>query len=106
MKFNSLVEAKISTSSNIDSKLLRKLKVLTKKPITVYEKSGKRYEKRILSIKYKKSDDFSFTLFFKFEGGLPVKRFVTDDDVSPSISQILGVSCKCIEFDFHDVEVK
>ncbi|WP_428324537.1 tRNA pseudouridine(54/55) synthase Pus10 [Nitrosopumilus sp.] len=106
LKFNSLVEAKISTSSNIDSKLLRKLKNLTKKPIAIYEKSGKRSEKRVLSIKYKKSDDTSFTLFFKFEGGLPVKRFVTGNDVSPGISQILDVSCKCLEFDFHDVEVK
>ena len=106
LKFNSLVEAKISASSKINSKLLPKLKNLTKKPITVYEKSGKRSEKEILSIKYKKHDDMSFTLFFKFEGGLPVKRFVTGDDVSPGISQILGVSCKCVEFDFHDVEVK
>ena len=106
LKFNSLVEAKIYTSSKIDSKLLQKLKNLTKKPITVYEKSGKRSEKKILSIKYKKHDDTFFTIFFRFEGGLPVKRFVTGDDVSPGISQTLGVSCKCAEFDFHDVEIK
>ena len=106
LKFNSLVEAKISTSSKIDSKLLQKLKILPKNPIAVYEKSGKRSEKKILSIKYKKHDDTSFTLFFKFEGGLPVKRFVTGDDVSPGISQTLGMPCKCVEFDFHDVEVK
>ncbi len=106
LKFNSLVEAKISTSSKINSNLLRKLKTLTKKPVAVYEKSGNRSEKKILSVKYKKQGDTSFTLFFKFEGGLPVKRFVTGDDVSPGVSQILRVSCKCIGFDFHDVEVK
>lgn len=106
LKFNSLVEAKISTSSKINSNLLQKLKNLTKNPIIVYEKSGKRSEKNIISIKYKKQDDTSFTLIFKFEGGLPVKRFVTGDDVSPGISQTLGISCKCIEFDFHDVDVK
>lgn len=106
LKFNSLVEAKISASAKIDSKLLQKLKTLTKTPIVVYEKSGKRSEKKLFSIKYKKHDDTSFTLFFKFEGGLPVKRFVTGDDVSPGISQTLGVSCKCLEFDFHDVAVK
>lgn len=106
LKFNSLVEAKITTSSKIDSKLLQKLKNLIENPIAVYEKSGKRSEKKILYIKYKKNSDTSFTLFFKFEGGLPVKRFVTGDDVSPGISQILGMSCKCLEFDFHDVEVK
>lgn len=106
LKFNSVVEAKISTSSKIDSKLLQKLKNLTENPITVYEKSGKRSEKKILSIKYKKHNDTSFTLFFKFEGGLPVKRFVTGDDVSPGVSQTIGVSCQCVEFDFHDIEVK
>ena len=106
LKFNSLVEAKISTSSKIESKLLQKLKNLTKTPITVYEKSGKRSEKKILSIKHKKHNDMSFTLFFKFEGGLPVKRFITGDDVSSGISQTLGISCKCLEFDFHNIEVK
>jgi len=106
LKFNSLVEAKISTSSKIDSKLLEKLKNLIKNPVVVHEKSGKRSEKRIFSIKSKKHDDNSFRLFFKFEGGLPVKRFVTGGDVSPGISQTLGISCKCLEFDFHDVEVK
>ncbi|QDI88429.1 pseudouridine synthase [Candidatus Nitrosopumilus sp. SW] len=106
LKFNSSVEAKISTSSKIDSKLLQKLKNLTQNPIVVYEKSGKRSEKKIFSIKHKKHDDTSFTLFFKFEGGLPVKRFVTGDDVSPGISQTLNIPCKCLEFDFHDVEVK
>lgn len=106
LKFNSLTETIIATSSKIDSNLLRKLKILTKKPVVVYEKSGKRSEKRIHSIKYKKRDDNLFTLFFKFEGGLPVKRFVAGDDVTPGISQILGMSCKCREFDFHDVEVK
>ena len=106
LKFYSLVEAKISTSSKIDSRLLQKLKNLTKTPIVVYEKSGKRSEKKILSIKYKKHNDSSFTLFFKFEGGLPVKRFVTGDDVSPGISQTLDMSCKCVEFDFHDIEVQ
>ncbi|KAF6244830.1 tRNA pseudouridine(54/55) synthase Pus10 [Nitrosopumilus sp. b2] len=106
LKFNSLVEAKISASSKIDSKLLQKLKTLTENPVIVYEKSGKRTEKKIFSIKYKKQNDHLFTLFFKFEGGLPVKRFVAGDDVSPGISQILDISCKCLEFDFYDVEVK
>ncbi|AJM92956.1 tRNA pseudouridine(54/55) synthase Pus10 [Nitrosopumilus piranensis] len=106
LKFNSLVEAKISASLKIDSKLLQKLKTLTENPVIVYEKSGKRTEKKIFSIKYKKQNDHLFTLFFKFEGGLPVKRFVAGDDVSPGISQILDISCKCLEFDFYDVEVK
>ncbi|MBL7001448.1 MAG: pseudouridine synthase [Nitrosopumilus sp.] len=106
LKFNSLIEVKISTEDEIDSKNLKKLNDLAKHPIVVYEKSGKRSEKKVFSVKYKKNSKNTFTLFIKTEGGLPVKRFVNSDDVSPGISQILNMSCKCQEFDFLDVEVQ
>lgn len=105
-KFNSSIKAKISTDDKIDSKNLKKLKDLQKNSIVVYEKSGKRSEKKIFSIKYKKNSSNNFTLFIKAEGGLPIKRFVNGDDVSPGISQILNTSCKCQEFDFLDIEVQ
>jgi tRNA pseudouridine synthase 10 len=105
LKFNSLIELKISTEDEIDSKNLKKLKDLLKHPIVVYEKSGKRSEKKIFSMKYKKNSGNTFTLFIQAEGGLPVKRFVHGDDVSPGISQILNTSCVCQEFDFHDIKI-
>jgi len=106
LKFNSSIELKISTEDEIDSKNLKKLKDLQKHPIVVYEKSGKRSEKKIFSVKYKKNSSNAFTLFIIAEGGFPVKRFVNSDDVSPGISQILNTSCKCQEFDFLDIKVK
>ena len=105
LKFNSLIELKISTNDEIDSKNLKKLKDLLKHPVVVYEKSGKRLEKKISSIKYKKNSKHSFTLFIRAEGGLPVRRFVNSDDVSPGISQILNTSCVCNEFDFLEIVV-
>jgi tRNA pseudouridine synthase 10 len=105
LKFRSLIEVKISTEDEIDSKNLKKLKDLLKHPIVVYEKSGKRSEKKIFSMKYKKNSGNNFTLFIQAEGGLPVKRFVHGDDVSPGISQILNTSCVCQEFDFHDIKI-
>ena len=105
LKFNSSIELKISTEDEIDSKNLKKLKDLQKHPIVIYEKSGKRSEKKIFSIKYKKNSRNTFTLFITAEGGLPVKRFVNSDDVSPGISQILNTSCICQEFDFLDIIV-
>ena len=69
-------------------------------------KSGKRSEKKIFVVKYKKNSSNTFTLFIIAEGGFPVKRFVNSDDVSPGISQILNTSCKCQEFDFLDIKVK
>ena len=106
LKFNSSIEVKISTEDKIDSKNLKKLKDLQKSPVVVYEKSGKRSEKKVFSVKYRKNSSNAFTLFIKAEGGLPVKRFVNSDDVSPGISQILNTSCMCQEFDFLDIEVQ
>ncbi len=106
LKFNSSIEVKISTGDKIDSKNLKKLKDIQKHPVVVYEKSGKRSEKKIFSVKYKKNSSNTFTLFIKAEGGLPIKRFVNSDDVAPGISQILNISCMCQEFDFLDIEVQ
>jgi len=106
LKFNSSIEVKISTDYKIDSKNLKKLKDLKKSTVVVYEKSGKRSEKKVFSVKYRKNSSNEFTLFIKAEGGLPVKRFVNSDDVSPGISQILNTSCMCQEFDFLDIEVQ
>jgi tRNA pseudouridine synthase 10 len=105
LKFYSSIKIKISTESKIDSKNLKKLKDLTTNPIVIYEKSGKRTEKKLSFVKYTKNSSNTFTLFVKAEGGLPIKRFVHSDDVSPGISQILDISCMCQEFDFLDIEV-
>ncbi|KAF6246561.1 pseudouridine synthase [Nitrosopumilus sp. b3] len=106
LKFNSLIQLKISTYSDVDSKSLKKLKILEKQPVVVYDKSGKRSEKKIFFIKYKKNSKNTFTLTLKTQGGLPVRRFIDGDDVTPGISQILDNTCKCNEFDFSDIEVK
>jgi tRNA pseudouridine synthase 10 len=106
LKFNSTISVKISTESEIDSKSLRKLKDLTINPVVVYEKSGKRSEKKIFEVKYKKNSKNLLTLVILAEGGLPIKRFVIGDDVKPNISQILETPCVCKEFDFLDIEVQ
>ena len=89
---------KISTESEINSKNLKKLKALPNNPIVVYDNTGKRLEKKIFNIKYKKNSNNVFTLMIKAEGGLPIKRFVSGDNVSPGISKILDISCVCQEF--------
>ena len=106
VKFISSIEAKISTEFTIDAENLKKLKDLTKQPIVVYDKSGKRLEKKVFSVRYKKNTNNSFILKIKAEGGLPIKRFVTGDDVSTGLSQILNTQCMCQEFDFLDIEVQ
>ncbi len=106
LKFNSIISVKISTESQIDSKSLKKLKDLTINPVIVYEKSGKRLEKKIFDIISKKNSKNLFTLTIKTEGGLPIKRFVVGDNIVPGISTILDKPCKCGEFDFLEVEIQ
>ena len=100
------IKIKIYTSSQIDSKNLKKLKNLTTTPIVIYEKSGKRYEKKIFDVKYKKNSKSVFTMTIIAEGGLPIKRFIVGDDVLPNISILFDTTCVIQEFDFLDITVK
>ena len=106
LNFYSRIKIKISTELQINSKKLQKLKDLTTYPIVIYEKSGKRYEKKIFDLKYKKNSTNLFTIIMSAEGGFPIKRFVIGDDVSPNISSLLDNSCVAQEFDFLDIVLK
>ncbi len=106
LKFTSTIKITISTEVQVDSKYLKKLKDLTLNPIVVYEKSGKRSEKKIFQVKYKKISKNMFTLNIQAEGGLPIKRFVISDNIAPGISKILDTPCMCQKFDFLDIEVQ
>ena len=106
LNFYSRIKIKISTKSQINSKKLKKLKDLTNCPIVIYEKSGKRYEKNIFDLKYKKNSNNLFTIIMSAEGGFPVKKFVIGDDISPNISSLLNNSCVAQEFDFLDILLK
>ena len=106
IKFNSSIELKISTENEILPTTMVKLKSILNGPVVVYETSGKRSEKVISDLKYKKTSKNCFTLFIKAEGGLPVKRFVDGDDVTPGIRQIMNDKCTCITFDFLEIDLK
>ena len=103
--FKSLIEIKIETENEIPSPNLKKLKKTLSMPIVIYENSGKRSEKKIFHSKYKKTSKNKFILTIESEGGLPIKRFVIGDNVVPGISQTINDDCKCLEFDFLDVQM-
>ena len=106
LNFYSRIKIKISTELQINSKKLQKLKDLTTCPIVIYEKSGKRYEKKIFDVKYKKNSKSVFTMTIIAEGGLPIKRFIVGDNVLPNISTLFDTSCVIQEFDFLDITTK
>ena len=106
LNFYSRIKIKISAKLQIISKKLKKLKYLTTCPIVIYEKSGKRYEKKIFDLTYKKNSSNVFTVIMSAEGGFPIKRFVIGDDILPNISSVLDTMCMVQEFDFLDIIVK
>ncbi|EPA05007.1 hypothetical protein BG20_I1757, partial [Candidatus Nitrosarchaeum limnium BG20] len=106
IRFYSSIRLEISTENDILAVNMKKLKDITGKPVVVYEKSGKRSEKIVSNLKYKKTSKNHFTLFIKAEGGLPIKRFVDGDDVTPGISPLLNDKCTCESFDFLEVDLK
>jgi len=106
IRFSSSITLEITTENDLLPTIMKKLKNITSKPIVVYEKSGKRSEKTISNLKYKKTTKNHFTLFIEAEGGLPVKRFVDGDDVTPGICQIMNDKCTCETFDFLAIDLK
>ncbi len=103
IKFHSLIEIDIITKNEISSNYLKNLKSISDSHVVVYENSGKRSEKTIYSLQYKKTSKTTFKLKIDAEGGLPVKRFVNDENVVPNIEQTIENPCKCNYFDFHKI---
>ncbi len=106
IKFSSLIQMEISSKTTIYSKYLKTLKNILNDPVIVYDKSGKRFEKQVFSIDYKKNSLHNFSLSIRVEGGLPIRRFIEGGDVTPNLSELLNCECKCIEFDFHSIDLQ
>ncbi|MDE0090623.1 MAG: hypothetical protein OXP12_04620 [Thaumarchaeota archaeon] len=85
--------------------LLRRLRRLAAHPLMIRTKNGREAVKSITRLTYRrerKGTD-SFVVTADLDGGIPIKRLVTGDGVRPSISEVLGVQCECVLFDFEDV---
>lgn len=71
--------------------------------IRVKDQANKESFKKIHSIHYRRLSGGSLQVILDVEGGLPVKRFVSGEDVWPSISSTLDKKCECWRFDFMDI---
>ncbi|WP_218869113.1 tRNA pseudouridine(54/55) synthase Pus10 [Candidatus Nitrosotenuis sp. DW1] len=105
VQFTSKVKLYITCENKIEQNSLSKLDQLENNTIAVYEKSGRRTEKLIRNMRYKPSTENSFYLSMTAGGGLPLKRFVSGDDIFPNISDILENRCRCETFDFEAVKI-
>ena len=105
VRFRTEAIVEIETENAIKPGKLKELKKLKEQPLTLFEKSGHKNEKKIYSIKFKKKSDKLFRILMESDGGIPIKRFVAGHEVEPSLSSILETNCKCKLFDFHKIVV-
>ena len=85
---------------------LTNLDSLQNNTVAIYEKSGKRTEKKIHSIKYTIDSQNSFYLEMSLDGGVPLKHFVSGDDIFPNVSDLISNKCKLEQFDFDSVSIR
>ncbi len=103
IRFFSTIKITVMTELQHHSTTLKRLKERFILPVTVYDDSGRRIKKSVRVIRYRRLSECKLTITIDAEGGLPVRRFVKGDNVTPSISQVLEDTCRCVQFDFVDI---
>lgn len=79
----------------LDTSIIRRI---TRTTIRYRNNKGKDVAKRVYSIRVKKVGKLA-AVEIKLDGGLPVKRFISGESVSPSLSEVLGIQLECKKFD-------
>lgn len=105
IQFVSNVTLLIISERPLPEERLLRLDELQKSHIAVYDASGKRAEKTVRSVRCKMNSENSFFLQLTAEGGLPLKRLVSGDNVFPNVSDLLEMKCRCEKFDFEDIQM-
>lgn len=105
LPFKSTIDILVLTQDELKSNVLDSLKSLKDATILIRETSKKQIKKNIYQIKFQKKSLKSFHIRMIADGGLPIKRFVEGNNLSPNLSEILDNRCKCEQFDFSKIEL-
>ena len=103
--FKSKVSIIVDTEKPISLAHLKKLTILENAIIHDPSKDKKNIDKKIYKIRYKKLGKTSFHLDLFVDGGIPIKFFIQNSDVTPNISELLGNHCQCRKIDFKNIIV-
>ena len=101
--FRSKITILVMVKKGISSNKLKKLKQLINMPITLTNTHGKRIKKTIYKLSYRKNSLQSFTIEIDTDGGLPIKRFVEGNNITPNITKLLNIQCFCKKFDINQI---
>jgi len=103
--FKSEVSITIETEKPISLTQLKKLKILENSIITDSPRDKKNSQKQIYKIEYKKIGKTQFILDLFVDGGLNIKSFIQNSDITPNVSDLIENRCKCMQFDFKNILV-
>jgi tRNA pseudouridine synthase 10 len=105
-RFTVRTKIHIRCENTIDKTILKRLNFLSGCKVTFKDKP-RRTIKNIHSICIGKVDCNDFILTIDADSGIMIKQFVHDEGyISPNISEILGMPCKCVRFDILDVRLQ
>jgi len=105
LQFYSKVFLSIKTKKKIGINDVKKINALKKTRIVISDNRKKQVQKLIYSIISKKNSSNSFSMRLTIDGGAPIKQFVEGNNVSPSLTEIIGNQCKCNQFDIQDIKL-
>ena len=103
ISFKSQVSITIDTKKPISPNQLKKLKFLENAEIKDVSRDKKNYHKRIYKINYKKLGKTSFILNLIIDGGISIKSFIQNSDLTPNVSELLENQCTCDKLDFKNI---
>jgi len=103
--FKSEISITIDTKKPISSSTLKKLSTLKNAKIMNHSKDKKDNLKQIYDVHYKKLGKNRFLLDLFVDGGIPIKSFVQNSDLTPNISELLENPCLCNKLDFKNIVV-
>ena len=101
--FKSKVSIIIDTKKPISLTQLKKLDILKNSEIHDAGKNKKNTQKRIYKISYKKLGKTSFRLDLLLDGGIPIKSFIQNSEITPNVSELLDNQCRCKSLDFKNI---
>ena len=101
--FKSKVSIIVDTKKPISLIQLKKLQILENSKIYDPSKDKKGNSRQIYEIHYKKLGKNSFLLDLFADGGISLKSFIQNSDVTPNVSELLENSCKCKSLDFKNI---
>jgi len=100
-RFRTLIEAKASRAP--DRQELKELSRAFRSAEVVFNRPNERPVTRRVYRVAAKASGKNIVIDAEIDGGLPVKRFVSGELVSPSVSEVLKTEVRCRTFDIRGV---